>query len=117
MSYLEERLTHVSLDISNLSKNELESLRVEVDRALKGYEEIRKAQAIMAAEETLQKYGFSLQDLTQTKSRGRKKAPVVPKYSKPGDPQTTWSGRGRRPFWVVDHLDSGGKIEDLKIKP
>lgn len=105
------------LDISNLSKDELENLRVEVDKALKDYEELRKGQAIMAAEEALQQYGLSLQDIMERKSRGRKKVLVAPKYSKPGEPQTTWSGRGRRPLWVVDHLRRGGNIEDLEIKP
>lgn len=27
-----------------------------------------------------------------------------------------WSGRGRKPRWVEDHLKKGGKLEDILIK-
>jgi uncharacterized Zn finger protein len=37
------------------------------------------------------------------------------KYRNPLDPQRTWSGRGRKPLWVVAHLDSGGQLADLEI--
>lgn len=38
---------------------------------------------------------------------------VAPKYAQ-GD--NTWTGRGRKPKWVQDHLDKGGLIDDLLIK-
>lgn len=93
----------MALDISNFSKYELETLHVEADKALRAYKEIWKRQAIVAAEEALQKYGFSLQDLTERRSRGRRKATFALKYSNRGEPQITWSGRGRRPPWPVIH--------------
>jgi DNA-binding protein H-NS len=41
--------------------------------------------------------------------------PVLPKYR---NPQTfeTWSGRGKRPRWLVAAMKSGHKIEDFRIK-
>ncbi len=42
------------------------------------------------------------------------KGEVAPKYqSQAGD--KTWSGRGRKPLWVQEHLDNGGNLEDLLI--
>lgn len=38
--------------------------------------------------------------------------PIPPKYAL-GD--KTWTGRGRQPLWVTDHLSKGGKLEDLLI--
>ena len=38
--------------------------------------------------------------------------PIPPKYAQ-GD--KTWSGRGRQPLWVTQHLNNGGKLEDLAI--
>lgn len=26
-----------------------------------------------------------------------------------------WSGRGRKPLWVINYLESGGNLEDLRI--
>ena len=28
-----------------------------------------------------------------------------------------WTGKGRKPQWVLDHLAKGGTIDDLRIKP
>jgi DNA-binding protein H-NS len=40
---------------------------------------------------------------------------VHPKYRNPERPSETWSGRGRQPRWVADHLGSGKKVDDLLI--
>ncbi len=40
------------------------------------------------------------------------KAPVAIKY-RSGD--FTWTGRGRQPKFIVDHIAGGGKIEDLLV--
>jgi DNA-binding protein H-NS len=37
------------------------------------------------------------------------------KYRHPEDSALTWSGRGRKPRWVVEFLAKGGKIESLAI--
>jgi DNA-binding protein H-NS len=40
---------------------------------------------------------------------------VLPKYRNPKDPAETWSGRGRQPHWVRAQLQSGKKLDDLRI--
>src|SRR6266478_3067317 len=48
--------------------------------------------------------------------RPRRKYPkVLPKYYNPSAPSETWSGRGKRPRWLVAALRSGHKLEDLRI--
>jgi DNA-binding protein H-NS len=42
--------------------------------------------------------------------------PVLPKYFNPDQPSETWSGRGKRPRWVLAQLKAGRRIEDFKIK-
>ncbi|MEO5351044.1 MAG: H-NS histone family protein [Magnetococcus sp. YQC-3] len=37
------------------------------------------------------------------------------KYQDPSNPERTWSGRGRKPVWVVAHLEAGGRMEELEI--
>lgn len=47
-----------------------------------------------------------------------------PGISKPTKPplikyvlnENTWSGRGRKPMWVISYLNEGGKLEDIEIK-
>ncbi len=40
---------------------------------------------------------------------------VLPKYRNPEQPAETWSGRGKKPAWVVGQLSSGKKLDDLAI--
>lgn len=50
---------------------------------------------------------------------GRSKPPTAinraaPRYALNGD---TWTGRGRKPVWVLDYLEAGGQLPDIEIKP
>jgi DNA-binding protein H-NS len=48
--------------------------------------------------------------------RERRKYPrVFPKYRNPGEPSETWSGRGKRPRWLVAALKTGRTIEEFAI--
>jgi DNA-binding protein H-NS len=48
--------------------------------------------------------------------RPRRKYPkVYPKFRNPAEPSETWSGRGKRPRWLVSALKSGKLIEDFQI--
>jgi DNA-binding protein H-NS len=50
------------------------------------------------------------------KVRKRKKYPRVhPKYQNPSAPEETWSGRGKKPLWLVSALKTGKRIEDFRI--
>ncbi len=40
---------------------------------------------------------------------------VVPKYRNPDDSSETWSGRGKRPRWLVALLKAGKRIDDFRI--
>lgn len=49
--------------------------------------------------------------------RPRRQYPrVLPKYQNPAVPSETWSGRGKRPLWLVSALKAGATIEDFKIQ-
>ena len=41
---------------------------------------------------------------------------VPPKYQNPDDPSQTWAGRGTKPRWVIEMLDDGMSIDDLRIR-
>ena len=54
--------------------------------------------------------------LAQKTDRPRRKYPkVLPKYCNPSAPTETWSGRGKRPRWLVAALGSGSKLDDFLI--
>lgn len=47
---------------------------------------------------------------------GKFSDPVNQRYRNPADPSLTWSGRGRKPNWVVAHLKEGGDLNELAIQ-
>ncbi|MCA8435472.1 H-NS family nucleoid-associated regulatory protein [Burkholderia seminalis] len=81
---------------------QLEQLRREID-IVREFEARRIAQRVL---EVLAENGVKVEELTKQPSRGRRKGTKLePKY---WNPQTgaTWSGRGRKPLWLVgDDID------------
>jgi DNA-binding protein H-NS len=58
----------------------------------------------------------STHPLSKTDRAPRRKYPkVLPKYCNPLAPSETWSGRGKRPRWLVAALETGHRLDEFKI--
>ncbi|AGT10461.1 H-NS histone family protein [Paracoccus aminophilus] len=102
----------MSVDLDAMNLSELRDLRNKVERAINSYEDRRRKEALAAVEVAAREHGFNLAELTGIKIS---KSRVAAKYVNPADQNQTWSGRGRKPRWVQEHLDSGKSVEDLAI--
>ena len=102
----------MKIDLEQLSKDELQKLKTDVDKALKSIDSRRRAEAKRAAEQAAKEFGFSLEEVLTGGSKGSKGAP---KYANPADPSQTWTGRGRKPNWIIEALKSGKSLDDLTI--
>jgi DNA-binding protein H-NS len=51
----------------------------------------------------------------KTRGKRRRYPKVRPKYFNPQSPTETWSGRGKKPRWVVAALRSGHQLEEFRI--
>ncbi len=100
------------IDLDALSLSELRDLRNKVERAISSYEDRRRKEAMAAIESAAREHGFNLAELTGIKLS---KSKVAAKYANPEDASQTWSGRGRKPRWVQEHLDNGKPMGDLEI--
>ena len=57
---------------------------------------------------------MSIDEIIGGKGRKRKaKAPA--KFANPGNPNETWSGRGRQPGWYKDAVSAGKAPESMAI--
>jgi DNA-binding protein H-NS len=61
-----------------------------------------------------QSRGFKLNEVVG--GRGGKGRTVAAKYANPDNPAETWSGRGRKPKWLVAKLKDGAKMDKFLIK-
>ncbi len=104
----------MAMDLNTLSLKELKDLQSQVAKAISGFEDRKKKEALAELEERAREMGFSLAELTGTVVT-RKRSPAVAKYANPANPSDTWSGRGRKPRWFDAALKSGKGPEEMAI--
>jgi DNA-binding protein H-NS len=99
--------------LDKLTVAQLKDLQQRVEAALveRKAEEARDVKEKMQA--LAEKAGFSLAELFGTR-RG-KRGPAAIKYRNPKDTSQTWTGRGRKPNWLVAALKKGAKIEQFAV--
>ncbi len=105
------------MDIRQLEKLglvDLKSLRVEIDQLITTKQEEAKTALLDEFQAKAGELGLSLADLVP-RTPAKAKVKVTPKYKHPEDPAKTWTGRGRKPSWVLQLLDEGKSIDDLLI--
>lgn len=102
----------MAYDLEKMTLKELQDLKQKLDRTIASYEDRRRKEAYQAAKEAAEQHGFRLDDLVGVKLT---KTTIPPKYANPDDPSQTWSGRGRKPAWLQEHLDAGKNLENLVI--
>lgn len=102
----------MNMDLENLTRDELQQLITDAQKALKTVDARRKAEAKRAAEKAVKAFGYSLDDVLESGPKGSKGAP---RYANPADPAQTWTGRGRKPNWVIEALAAGKSLEDLAL--
>ena len=101
-----------TLDLTDMSLDELKQLKKDVEKAIKSFEARKKKEALAAAQRAAEEMGFNLAELT---GELKGKTVTAPKYQHPENPTVTWTGRGRKPKWFVEAIDSGKTAEEMAI--
>lgn len=104
----------MSINLEAFSLNELMELKKQLEADIpKRREEARRKTAKELMQLASQR-GFSVEELFGSIAKPAIKKPVQAKYISP-DKTMTWSGRGRKPAFIVNHLQAGGSLEDLTV--
>jgi DNA-binding protein H-NS len=98
-------------DLKSLTREELEKLSTDINKALQERIGSEKKAALAAAEKAANLYGFSLAEIVASGPKTRS----IPKYANPDDKAKTWTGKGRQPDWFKTALASGKRPDDLAI--
>lgn len=102
------------MDLKAMSSAELRQLQADLETTLETRQREDLASAYQAAEKAVGEFGFSLSEVFPS-TFARKKGKAVPKYRNPQNPEQTWTGRGRKPNWIAEVLNSGAQMADLEI--
>lgn len=102
------------LDLEGLSLKDLKQLQKDIVKAIASFEERSKAEARLKVEAFARELGYPLSELVNGSAKtARQSAP--PKYRHPENATLTWTGRGRKPSWFIEALESGKAPADLEI--
>ncbi len=105
-------------EFGKMSIEELEAAIQEAAAALEQKRQEKEAEIIAQVRELTAQIGKTPEELfgARAKAGARAALPAVEaRYRNPDDPNLTWSGRGKRPQWLTDALESGKTLSDLAI--
>ncbi len=100
-------------DLGQMSLDELKALQKEVTVAIETFRDRQKEEARRVLENQARQMGFKLDELTGPAAKRKGKASPA-RYRHPDDISLTWTGRGRRPNWIVAALEEGRTLEEMK---
>lgn len=103
-----------------MASKKLDELQQQIEALQKEREELlntERSEAIDTCKELIRTYRLTIRDLNLDAIERATVKPLRPKvpmkYRLDAD---AWSGRGRKPKWVEDHLKRGGTLEELLVK-
>ncbi len=119
------KLSDFLKQLEKLEVEELQQVESGVAKLLSDKREAAKEEAKKQVEELAAKLGMSVKELmgfresrqgpaVQGAGKGSRR-PAEIKFRHPTEPSLTWSGRGRKPAWVEEHVKAGGTLEQLAV--
>lgn len=102
------------MDLSELSTMELRALSSQVAKQVHIKEEQEKQRALDEIMSIARGIGIPLGDLVST-MKDTPLRPKNPRYANPRNRRETWTGFGRKPRWLKEHLAAGHSLESALI--
>lgn len=99
-------------NLEKMSLKQLLDLEPQVQGAIATTRERERAEVKKTMAELAEKRGFKLHELMGGRGKGKIS---VAKYANPEDSSQTWTGRGRKPNWLVAKLKKGASMSDFAI--
>ena len=101
-----------SVNVEGLNLKQLLELQDKLPKAVAAARNRERAEVIQRLSILAEKKGFTLSDLVG--GRRRRKS-LVATYVNPDDSSESWTGRGRRPKWLVAKILKGAKLEHFAV--
>ena len=105
------------MDLSALSLNELRELEEQIPEEIERREALERENVLNEMRALAEARGFSLEDFLSQKPKNQL-APVSKvkvKYQHPKNPEFKWTGRGRKPQWIVAWLANNDTLDALLV--
>jgi DNA-binding protein H-NS len=101
-------------DIERMTLKQLSDLEGRISKVKSQAQDNAKADLKAKIDRLVSGSDFTIAELYGFKTkRGQSKSSA--KYANPDERNQSWTGRGRKPNWLVARLKKGAKIEDFEI--
>lgn len=104
-----------AINLDKMSLKDLTDLEQALGKAIAGARDRDRVEVKAKIEALAASHGFAVSELFgNVRGRGRGSVSAA-KYANPDNRSQTWTGRGRKPNWLVARLKKGAKVEDFTI--
>ena len=104
------------VNLEKMPYKELIELQEEIAAAIVRRRDEERNEMKKKIEELVTDSGFAVDEIFgKARRAGRRGAAPSVKYRNPKDASQTWTGRGRKPNWLVEALGKGQKIDTFLV--
>ncbi|AMN50294.1 MULTISPECIES: H-NS histone family protein [unclassified Psychrobacter] len=102
-----------TIDLDNLNVDELRAITENAQQLIAKKQHQRLYDAYMQFEKIAEESNSTIEEILKAGEKLEKKRSI--KYRNTDNNQETWTGRGRKPTWLVDALAAGSDLEDFAV--
>lgn len=102
-----------AIDLSSLNIDQLQNISIDAQKLIEEKQHQRLFDAYRQFEQIAKDCDVSVDDILQAGKKLNEKRSI--KYQNPENPKQTWTGRGRKPSWLVEALDNGHQLEAFAV--
>lgn len=104
---------NTTIDLDNLNVDELRAITENAQQLIAKKQHQRLYDAYTQFEQIAEESNSTISEILEAGEKLEKKRNI--KYRNSDNNEETWTGRGRKPTWLVDALAKGNKLEDFLI--
>ncbi len=104
-----------AVNVDRMTLKEINDLEAKIAKAKSAARDKAKSDLKDKIDRLVDGSGFTIAELYGYTARGRGRSKSAAKYANPENKSETWTGRGRKPNWLVARLKKGAKMDDFAI--
>jgi DNA-binding protein H-NS len=102
-----------TINLDSLNVDELRAITENAQQLIAQKQHQRLHDAYVQFEKIAKDSGSSIEEILEAGASLEKKRSI--KYRNTEDNNDTWTGRGRKPTWLVEALESGRNLEEFAV--
>jgi DNA-binding protein H-NS len=103
------------VNVERMTLKEINDLEAKIAKAKSAARDKAKTDIKDKIDRLVDGSGFTIAELYGFNVRGRGRSKSAAKYANPDNKSETWTGRGRKPNWLVARMKKGAKLDDFAI--